>query len=188
MECTAKPEIEGNFTVGKVYDLNDRDALTGDDGYTYGNNYLHSDCGGTIKWLAMYGIIMEEVKDVFTKNDLKTGMFAKTRNGEKWFVLRDSIYGDKLVSLEDRATRDYNYIRFERINDDLTCSIEKDHSYDVVLVVFPGLYPELGNPDEELRTAPHVYERKEVKELTVAEIEKLLGYKVKVVSEEEEDK
>lgn len=175
-----------SFTIGKVYELNDRtDEMQGDDRAVYGMCGIHNPTGGTIAFLRRCGVIFEEVKDMFTKNDLKTGMFAETRNGEKWFVLRDSIYGDQLVSLEDRDTRVHDAIGFKHINDDLTCSIEDDNSYDIVLVVSPMRYPDLGSPDAELRTAARVYEREEVKELTVAEIEKLLGYKVKVVSEEE---
>ena len=104
----------------------------------------------------------------FTIDDLQNGDVVTLRNG------------DKLVYVKDR---DFEDLTTEYTNDltniwELTDNLEYDYcdepnkDYDIIKVERP--------------TYTTVFERdEEVKEMTIAEISKALGYEVKIVKEEE---
>lgn len=102
------------------------------------------------------------------KEDLRDGMVVETRDGRRWLVL-----GDRVI-----ASDGFNWLRDYR--NDLTMNsvtICIDH-YDIMRVYTPNL----SGLDSMINTKNRpIWERKEPKELTVAEIEELLGYPIKVV-------
>lgn len=100
------------------------------------------------------------------KKDLKNRMVVEYRNGQRRMVMDDDLMGKEL------------YLELHNLDDDLLMK-NGDSSLDIVKVyksrshwfddMFNDYYLEL------------IWERKEVKELTIEEIEKELGYKIKVV-------
>ena len=122
-------------------------------------------------------ILLEEEKQTMKKSDLKQGALLQSRSGELRILL-----GDKLVDLSNGR-----YMRLKDIGEDLLCErfFSKELSVDKVF--------QSSDTSEGYRR----YIRKEPikwtwerphKELTVGEIEKLLGYKVKIVKENEGNK
>ncbi len=112
------------------------------------------------------------------KSDLKQGALVQTRNGNVYILI-----GKKFVDLTDGGC-----MPLEKYNEDLlTCNSKYD-----VMKVFNSSFEHEGYY-YYIRSKPIIWtwERKEEepsKELTVGEIEKLLGYKVKIVKENEGNK
>lgn len=109
----------------------------------------------------------------FTKADLEGGMVVELRNGERLLVTREYWVG--------------NYRCFDRIifSDDLTH--KNDEKLDVIKV-FRVRDPRCLVEVFDDRTLGLIWERKEepdFTEMTVAEIEEKLGYKIKVVGDKE---
>lgn len=134
------------------------------------NNY-HLDIDSHLDWAwndAMVELVVE-----FTKADLKTGMIVEHRDGERYMVI-----GDRLVS-EDDCYKISDY------NNDLKISNLCLSDSDIVAVYNVNTYvlDDISDifADVCLTT---IWRREEVKEMTVAEIEKQLGYKVKIVDGE----
>ena len=125
-------------------------------------------------------ILLEEEKQTMKKSDLKQGALVETRNGDQYLLIDDG-----LVNLKNGG-----YILLRNLKSDLRA------------VPFWGIdFPELdvmkvyqGNGPNEgyyqyinKKPIKWTWERKEEepsKELTVGEIEILLGYKVKIIKEE----
>ena len=106
--------------------------------------------------------------DDFTKADLKELDIVEFRNGRQALIIMDTAMG----CLEADG------FSFRTWNDDL-----KDNTgagiYDIMKVYRPtGNIP---TDKSKWKDLPVVYERTEVKEMTVEEISKALGYEVKVV-------
>lgn len=189
--CVSRPDNESkNFTVGKVYELDDMtDELTGDSGYRYGTKHVHADCGGTIAFLQGCKIMFEEVKDMFNMNKVKNGMLVKLRNGKIAVVMRDMYNGDdRLITLEDDDSDSVQLCYYN--NSDMTLHMygDNDSDWDIMEVCEPVFYPNLSNYDEAfcgLNNNNVIWKREQPKELTVGQIEKILGYKIKVVADKE---
>lgn len=101
----------------------------------------------------------------FTLADLKEKMIIETRDGNRYMYLNNIGVGKD------------TYLTFVYTRSDLTNTLSKD--FDIVKVYtseaigsFTWL---LQNPGKL------IWEREKVKEMTVAEIEKLVGCKVKIV-------
>lgn len=147
--------------IGKVFTI-DHTSQFNDTTYPY---YL----GGT-----GYYWCDEELERVFTKADLKDGMVVEDKNG-----LRGVVIGSAIHHLETHGD-------LGLYNDDLTAKIIYDCTIDKIY--------EIDEPNRCLMSYLNrgtglklIWERPKeepVKEMTVAEIEKELGYKVKVVAEE----
>ena len=104
-----------------------------------------------------------EKYNMFTKDDLENGDIIFLRNGNELIVYNDN----ELCDLESDYFNPLNNL--EDLEEDLT--YEDDEDYDVVEVKRPSGYDTM-------------FERKEeVKEMTVSEISKKLGYEVKIVKE-----
>jgi hypothetical protein len=111
-------------------------------------------------WVERELKLVEEFK--MKKEDLKNEDIVTLRNGD-----RQIFDGYSLIDLSDDNN---NFVcDISDLNDDLTCDECED--YDVIKVERPVKYET-------------VFEREDVKELTVDEISKRLGYKVKVVGME----
>lgn len=116
---------------------------------------------------------------MFTKKDLKNKMLVITHNGERFMVIDNTLMGmNHMLNLdcytEDLRVEDGVFIYDNDIN-------AKDYDIDVVydsniatIKDVAGLPGFLGLP---------LWERPVVKEMTVAEIEKELGYSIKIVKE-----
>lgn len=121
-----------------------------------------------------------------TKQDLKTGMRVRTRNGELYLVLKDcktGHYGHQDL-LFASFCGDYNI--GDDYNNDLICvdSNDTDEDFDIVEVYTA----KSGFADIDVldRTSlKSIWKREEKKKMTVAEIEEKLGYEVEIVRETE---
>lgn len=114
----------------------------------------------------------------FTKSDLKDGMVIEYRNGS-----REVVFGTRTLSIT-------GWNSLSEVNDDLIEIKYKDPAYDIVKVYEIAKKETvcgLKNIFED-RNLTLLWERKEepdYKEMTVEEIEKELGYKVKVIADKE---
>lgn len=111
----------------------------------------------------------------FTKSDLQTGMVVETKDGTKYIVMRNSCISapDSDFIVNENG---WNPLRY--YNDDLL----EYHTYsdlDIIKVYKPN-YPNVIRTFEE-DALELIWEREEYKEMTVAEIEEKLGYKIKII-------
>ena len=112
-----------------------------------------SDDTGGLYWTISTDMIELVDTSKFTKSDLQEGDIVTDREGNKSIFLDDELYGTT--------------IDLDGLTDEL--KDDKDYSeYDIVKVERPIKYET-------------VFERKEVREMTVEEISKALGFEVKVV-------
>ena len=114
-----------------------------------------------------------------TKSELKTGHVATLRNGQKYMIYKDVCFSGKTTVL----IASNGHIYLDSFNDDLTH--HNSGSFDIIKIEECLLAMNLvQNVDQiyELHMK-HIWERKEPKKMTVAEIEAILGYKIEVVSE-----
>ena len=112
-----------------------------------------SDSSNTRRWCLSTDMIELVDTSKFTKSDLQEGDIVTDREGNKSIFLDDELYGTT--------------IDLDGLTDEL--KDDKDYSeYDIVKVERPIKYET-------------VFERKEVREMTVEEISKALGFEVKVV-------
>lgn len=107
----------------------------------------------------------------FTKADLKTGDVVKLRCGELGIVIAD---------FEVIACQNGGWLSFDRIREDLTNSFYGE-KYDIMVVRRPKR-----NCDCDFDAIHHdrgiiIYERKEVEEMTLAEVCRLLGKEIKII-------
>lgn len=117
-------------------------------------NYLFAE-----EWLAP--------ADDFTKADLKEFDIVEFRNGSKTCVVNDFVFGQLSIGGFSAVTW----------LDDLTD--KGTDIYDIMKVYRPT--DNIPTDRSKWKDLPVVYERTEVKEMTVEEISKALGYEVKVV-------
>lgn len=103
----------------------------------------------------------------FTKDDLQDGDIVTLRNGDKLVLFEEDF-----INMSDDNTNYLDYL--SELRDDLTYSDDDEdfRDSDVVKVERPNGYATLFERNEE------------VKEMTIAEISKALGYEVKIVKEE----
>lgn len=145
---------------------------------TYEYPYLvcMDDTGSSI-WCTVSRLVEE--KKVFTKSDLRNGDILKKRNGDIEVVIVDS--GLRIV-LEARYGYGYGYgyNRLSDLNEDLTHRDLGD-AYDIVAVRRPkkGCACDYSLFDEAMGELVYDRERDTIRELTIEEIEKEFGIKVK---------
>ena len=121
-----------------------------------------------------------------TKSELKTGMLVELRNGELCmvFVNSTSIYTEKTYSATDvmvAINRKYEWHKMESFNEDLThCDpYYKNDIVKVMRVQHPYCFP---NPKMEgYDKTEIIWERKEKKRYTYAELREILGEEFEVV-------
>ena len=102
-----------------------------------------------------------------TKQDLRSGMVVELKNGKRYLVIAETL---QFVGLHE-------HMEYASHSDDLTFGFGY---LNVEKVYNPGnvTFSEMIEHPTNL-----IWERKVVKELTVKEIEHLLGYSVKIVKE-----
>lgn len=168
------------FVVGRVYEVNANGHLVTESGVeltTVGSDVNKS-------WLKSH-YIFEEVKDMFTKADLQQFDVVRTSNGRYYMFLSGGPYADG--TFVRVMSDECGFMRPNQYNDDLTfsnpyCSID-----EVLRPIFRSAAPLTKEILDNHVLYKQVFDRKAIppaKELTVAEIEKLLGYSVKIVKEE----
>ncbi len=118
-----------------------------------------------------------------TKSELKTGMIVTRKDGIQNVVYRDVVWGNCNEMdctegvLVNKNKRSWNGL--SRYNEDLTH--KHNVGYDIIKVEKPKHpYDLQKNPNEVEATL--LWVREEAKKMTVEEIEKILGYKVEIVS------
>lgn len=186
--CVSIPGyFRSQFTIGKIYELDDNtDELVCDDGYCYGRNHQHDDCGGTIAWLKESNCVFEEAKDMFGKDNLKTGMLVKFRNGYIGLVMLNDAWGcSRIIEVNDDTGSASPFMFF--YDDDLVFDNGKNKQYDIMEVRKSELCPDLSQVEKDFEQSSILWKREEPKELTVGQIEEILGYKIKVVANKEGD-
>lgn len=125
--------------------------------------------------------VEEEETDVFTYEDFKTGDIIVYENGRREIVYLKTEQGDLRCALRKDGTReDSSYAWLGHFSTTEMYSIAGGKASKILRAKYEGYV----GCTKEVNDATYktVWERKqEVKELTVAEISKLLGYEVKVV-------
>lgn len=128
----------------------------------------------------MYGYQLEKVeerKEIMTLKDLRSGMVVETRDGDRYLVLVDGE--DIHMMCGDGALHMGQWEVQQLYHDDLTRENGfKDH--DIMKV-----YGRVQSFYKVNATKNLLWERKEIKKMTLEEIEKALGYPVKVVTDHE---
>lgn len=112
-----------------------------------------------------------------TKADLKTGMRVKTRNGITYVVVlnyKTGLYGFQDVFF----VGDNGFMTGDSYGDDLLCITSGEYSFDIAKVYAQPKDHFFLNIKE---TGRIIWERKEPKSMTLAEIEQELGYPVKII-------
>lgn len=180
--CVANQSIGSHFLPGRVYTLNEDGSMMGERGYAFKGHKNRN----AAEWLQDQDwYTFEEVNDMFTMNDLDTGMLVELRNRKHYLVLKNCCCKDsaKLMligvdSVDAKNEKCYN--------DNLTHKYIKN--YDIMRVCKPYCYPELSNIEYEFTREDHImYDRSKIderKRMTVEEIEQKLGYKIAVVDSE----
>lgn len=116
---------------------------------------------GLFEWIFKYEDVERKIGNLELR-DLQFADVLTLRNGERYVVANDNMYGEEEIFSRDRDTIQTWY------NDDLTQN-EDEKNEDIIKVE---------------RAGQVIYERiDEVKEMTVEEISKALGYEVKIVKE-----
>lgn len=120
---------------------------------------------------------VEESKEIMTLKDLRSGMVVETRDGDRYLVLVDGE--DIHMMCGDGALHMGQWEVQQLYHDDLT----RKHGFndhDIMKV-----YGRVQSFYKVNETKKLLWERKEIKEMTVSEIEDVLGYSVKVVADHE---
>ena len=117
----------------------------------------------------------EETRKEFTKADLQDGMVVELRNGKHLLVVKR---GKKLKMLTETQ-----YYSGEDVTEDLKQkNNEKRGELDIVKVFAPAPLEKVANVLNLIEMKGEMlWERRE--EMTLAEVEKELGYKIKIVEE-----
>lgn len=110
------------------------------------------------------------------KSDLKTGMFVKFRNCTTGIV-NLNVAGGELVTV-DRGT-----VSLDSFKEDLTHNFMQ--IYDIIKIYDCPKESVLKYGGRLPFAYELIWQRKEIKEMTVKEIEKELGYKIKIVGDED---
>lgn len=120
-----------------------------------------------------------------TKADLRTGMIVTVRSGCKYMVFLNAVADNEKetdIIVDIAMPKCWNKLEYYK-NDLLYCGLRADNDwnkkFDIMKVSKPKNYADFIHNIQEGEV---IWERKEVKEVTMAEIEKKFGCKVKIVS------
>lgn len=117
-----------------------------------------------------YEILFEETRKEFAKADLKTGMVVETRNENRYFVLEQEGR-IKVIDVVGSCLGE--------IYDDLTADKKED---DIMVVYQAPAFDDVTEiADLYMKNGYVLWERQEPREMTLEEVEKELGYKIKIV-------
>lgn len=118
------------------------------------------------------------------KSDLKTGMIVTTRNGNEYVVFLDCqhLYDSAKNVIVNRQFCCWNDLDLN-YTENLTC--KNFHSHDIVKVQIPRHVYSFMDADYEKTVRKTIWERQECKEVTMADVEKKFGCKVKIIKEKQ---
>jgi len=117
-----------------------------------------------------------------TKADLKTGMRVRVKSGAIYIVLKDydtSLYGHQKLVLVSKD----GFMNGDSYNEKLECTDDVSRYYDIDLIY---ACPGDSNITNHSMLGDLLWEREQVKEMTLKQIEDKLGYKIKIVDKKEE--
>lgn len=124
-----------------------------------------------------------------TKSELRTGMVVTFRDGRKCMVYRDcdydSSYGNgKIKSMTTLVTAEGTWSSLDSGNyqDNLKIYDNRKDDRDIMKVEVVH-HPRMMWQEYDPNNFTTIWERNEPKQMTVAEIEAILGYKIEIVSE-----
>lgn len=122
------------------------------------------------------------------KSELKTGMIVTLRNGNEYVFMKDFIVDDDYTmgSCNEGIIVNGHKPSWSKMNHydhNLKAITISDRSLDIMKVEIPNHPYAFTNIPYNRKYRKLVWERKEVKQMTVAEIEAILGYKIEIVSE-----
>lgn len=138
---------------------------------SYLGGYLIHEDGEEYVWAEdMFSKITE-----FTLDDLETRMVIETRNGDRYLVLRDQKEIHVMCSDGNYYTK---LVGGNYENHNAEMRFLEDTDLDVMTV-----YPKVDTFNEVETVNEPIWERKEPKKMTVAEIQKELGYEVEVIAD-----
>lgn len=176
-----------NFTPGKVYEADKDGHITSDFGHVF------MSIGPEINksWISRH-YIFEEVTSMFTKADLRIGDVITMGNGTQYIFMVGGVYtdGGTFVGIHQGDTC---WLDPNDYNEDLKISTTRhEAAYNIMKVYRPKhryvFDIEKGYAESHRYEFELVFDRErdmpKPKELTVGEIEKLLGYSVKIVKED----
>ena len=178
MHCKTEKEANDFCTyldsIGKKWCSGDRYIDSNNYDYYQKNTvyYFNENLYGKIECVDDDYTILEWenfMNSTFTKADLKTGDVILLRDGET--EICNCELGTLIVK---NGWDDLN-----SFNNDLTCCITKD--YDIVAVRRPREKGDCIFNAFKFEFGELVYERKEVEEMTLAEVCKLLGKEIKII-------
>lgn len=118
----------------------------------------------------------------FKKSDLKTGDIVTNTKGSTGVVLKGTPYGDIIKWMFNRDSEVIlKYRDFRLLNDDLIFVENAEHCITSVSRV--------NDPHDLLvwGRGELIYEQEEIVELTMSDLEGMMGCKVKIISEPEPD-
>lgn len=169
-------DYEKLFTVGKTYIEGDDGSIVNDQGYRYSS----VDGESAPQWLREW-YKFEEV-EMNAKEYIKNGSFVKYR-GEWFIALVGGVYARGVLSqISDED--DDNYHILKDVNDEeieFVCNARSEYYGIAEMIRMVAKDADAEDLSEYFNVE---YEKKEVKEMTVGEIEAILGYKIKVVKED----
>lgn len=120
---------------------------------------------------------VEESKEIMTLKDLRSGMVVETRDSDRFLIL---VAGDDIHMMCGDGARHMGQWEVQQLyHDDLTRK-NGFNEHDIMKV-----YYRVESFYKVSATENLLWERKEIKEMTVSEIEEVLGYSVKVVADHE---
>lgn len=128
----------------------------------------------TGRWYAWTEEMFSGIAD-FTLDDLETRMVVETRNGDRYLVFRDQKEIHVMCSDGNFYTK---FVGGNYGNHNADMRFPGDTDLDV-MTVFPKV-----DTFEEVKTVNDpIWERKEPKKMTIAEIQKQLGHEVEVIAD-----
>ena len=145
---------------------------------------IHRNCYGIGSWL----MSEEMLEPVFTKADLKTGHIVTVRRGGKFVVFKNLEGNFDGVNIKDSEKSYFvnigsmGYNLFDEYDDNLCVRTVTASDYDIMKVEEVDTVAALTNERAyDLANKKTIWERSVPKKMTLAEIEKELGYPVEVV-------
>jgi hypothetical protein len=157
--CTGQSYKEqtqwGTYKQNTVYHFND--GVFGSLNYAKDHKYT------ILEW-------SDFMNNKFTKADLQTGDVIQRRDGDIEIVIKE---------FESFIRNDGEYNEFDGINNDLTST--HGTSRDIIAVRRPRHNHDCVFSAFEHKRGTLIYERKEVEEMTLAEVCKLLGKEIKII-------
>ena len=169
-----KVKVRCDLEVGKMYgahyfvsDMNKYIGKTMTIKEVIGNTYhLKEDDG---EWCWTEGML----EDLTSKSMLEPCMVVKLRNGELVYVANTK---NGLCLLDERK----NWIKIQDYDDELCYQVGKNECFDIMEIYDLS---ELAQQSMKISIVDRrlLWKRKEVKKMTVAEIQKELGYKIEIV-------